>query len=255
MFAIGVFFVLSLAISWTIWGIGAAGAEAAPLSVIAAGTFGPAAAGLLVGLGRDGPAETGRRLWRALGLGARPGLAVGFLLLPFASAIASAIAAAWPDVAGAGLERLPRSLTFALAAAALGGPLGEELGWRRFALAPLVARLGFLKGCLMLGVVWGIWHAPLYAVGVPGYPPGVAAGVARHLAICAPLSLILGALHLRGGGSVWPVVGLHAAINLSDDPAGFGVLVIGLLAWAGRDPELQKRDPRPALEDAARALA
>lgn len=37
-------------------------------------------------------------------------------------------------------------------------PLGEEFGWRGFAHPRLVARFGLVKGSLILGLVWGIWH-------------------------------------------------------------------------------------------------
>ncbi|HEY2734331.1 MAG TPA: CPBP family intramembrane glutamic endopeptidase [Polyangiales bacterium] len=37
-------------------------------------------------------------------------------------------------------------------------PLGEEFGWRGFAYAPLVRRLGPVRGNLVLGTGWGFWH-------------------------------------------------------------------------------------------------
>ena len=49
----------------------------------------------------------------------------------------------------------------------LGGPLGEEPGWRGFALPRLQQCSGPLKGTLVLGVLWGCWHLPLYLI--PGY--------------------------------------------------------------------------------------
>ena len=49
--------------------------------------------------------------------------------------------------------------------------LGEELGWRGF-LLPRLMPLGKWKAYLLLGVIWGLWHAPLIAIGFnyPGYP-------------------------------------------------------------------------------------
>jgi hypothetical protein len=45
-----------------------------------------------------------------------------------------------------------------LAAALVVFPLGEEFGWRGFAHPRLVARFGAVRGCLILGAVWGLWH-------------------------------------------------------------------------------------------------
>jgi membrane protease YdiL (CAAX protease family) len=40
------------------------------------------------------------------------------------------------------------------------GPVNEEFGWRGYALDKMIIRHGFVKGSLMLGFVWGIWHLP-----------------------------------------------------------------------------------------------
>ena len=44
----------------------------------------------------------------------------------------------------------------------LDGPLLEEPGWRGFALPRLQARWGPLVGTVILGIMWGSWHAPQY---------------------------------------------------------------------------------------------
>jgi membrane protease YdiL (CAAX protease family) len=43
----------------------------------------------------------------------------------------------------------------------LGGPLGEEAGWRGFALPRLQSRFSPLTSSLILGFLWANWHVPL----------------------------------------------------------------------------------------------
>jgi uncharacterized protein len=48
---------------------------------------------------------------------------------------------------------------------------GEELGWRGLLLRE-TQKSGFLRSNLFIGVVWGLWHAPIIAQGhnYPGHP-------------------------------------------------------------------------------------
>jgi uncharacterized protein len=49
---------------------------------------------------------------------------------------------------------------------------GEELGWRGYAQNRLIRQFGLLKGLLLLGLLWGFWHTPIfYAMGeYPQHP-------------------------------------------------------------------------------------
>ena len=44
----------------------------------------------------------------------------------------------------------------------IGGPLGEELGWRGYALESLQKKKSALMSSLILGLIWGVWHLPLH---------------------------------------------------------------------------------------------
>ncbi len=92
--------------------------------------------------------------------------------------------------------------------------LGEEFGWRAY-LLPRLMPLGWRKAVLLLGLIWGVWHWPVIFMGYeygfkyPGYP-WVGPLLFIWFTFCA--GTFLAWITLRGG-SVWPAVIGHAAIN------------------------------------------
>ncbi len=95
--------------------------------------------------------------------------------------------------------------------------LGEEFGWRAY-LQPKLMPLGFRKALLATGVIWGLWHAPIIAMGHNygfGYPGAPWSGILAMVWFTIVVGVLLGWLTLRGR-SVWPAVIGHAMLN------GFG---------------------------------
>jgi membrane protease YdiL (CAAX protease family) len=109
---------------------------------------------------------------------------------------------------------------------------GEEYGWRGYLQGELV-KLGRVKGVLLVGVVWGVWHAPVIAMGhnygleYPGFPW---AGMLMMVVFTFFIGIFLAWAALRGR-SVWPAVIGHASIN--------GIAALGTL--------LAKGEPSPLL--------
>jgi membrane protease YdiL (CAAX protease family) len=46
----------------------------------------------------------------------------------------------------------------------IGGALGEEFGWRGYILPYLFEEFGKIKGTLILGIIWSLWHLPLFFI-------------------------------------------------------------------------------------------
>jgi membrane protease YdiL (CAAX protease family) len=46
----------------------------------------------------------------------------------------------------------------------LGGPLGEEIGWRGYALKKMLRFLTPFSASLILGLIWTVWHVPAFFI-------------------------------------------------------------------------------------------
>lgn len=87
---------------------------------------------------------------------------------------------------------------------------GEEAGWRGLLQGEL-ARLGLLRSSLAIGLVWGVWHAPLVLMG-HNYPSHPVAGVFMMIAWTVLLSPIFGYIRLKSRSVVAAAL-LHGTLN------------------------------------------
>jgi membrane protease YdiL (CAAX protease family) len=103
----------------------------------------------------------------------------------------------------------------------LGGPIEEELGWRGFALPRLQQHRNALDASILLGLVWRLWHLPLYFVLGTGQSEMLSAGTSPAFAIggfigwTIGLSVLFTWLFNQTGGSLIVVILFHAAVNLA----------------------------------------
>ena len=99
-----------------------------------------------------------------------------------------------------------------LAASILGIVIGfgEEYGWRGY-LQNELFKLGRVRGVLLMGVIWGVWHWPVILMGLD-YPDHPLLGAALFLFYATCLGIFLGYAVLKSG-SVLLAAFLHALNN------------------------------------------
>ena len=87
---------------------------------------------------------------------------------------------------------------------------GEELGWRGLLLRE-TQKSGFLRSNLFIGVVWGLWHAPIIAQGhnYPGHP---VAGIFMMTLFTTTLSFPMAYCRFKSGTILGPSA-LHGMFN------------------------------------------
>jgi membrane protease YdiL (CAAX protease family) len=206
------FFVLAYAWMWTCFIPVAAGVVLQPLRVplTILGAFGPALAALWV-TARSRP---GRRSPSARPRAARAGRGALDLFAVLYMAVVKLTAAvlhrlalgAWPAFGRDPWQLIPVAIAFSVPF-----QLGEELGWRGFALPRLSTRMGLRGASLLLGAIWAVWHLPQFFI-----PEGDSYGQSCWgfcLGVVA-ISVIMAWLFAHVNGSLWPPMLFHSAINI-----------------------------------------
>jgi uncharacterized protein len=229
------YFGLAYLISWTIWSPlyipGLEGLQVLPGPVMhALGAYGPAIAALVLTFASEGKAGLSRWVKSLLDVRRAPRIAVlalsgPFILLGLVVAAVTLFApgtplgtllhtADYPDLSPLALFAF-YLCTFAI---------GEETGWRFFALPRLEEKFSPLVATLFLSAGWALWHWPIFLYW-PGFQALGVGGAFGWL-----VSLVLGAiittwLFDKSRHSLLVVVLFHAAMNtaFATEPAGGAV--------------------------------
>jgi|SRR5688572_11576472 len=196
-----VFFFLAYALAWivTIPMV----VFRAPIELTAVASFAPTMAALLTHRVATGSYRAFRihTRWSNMLVGSIVGIAL--VLLAYV---------VLPGVTTADPRTLQWSILASLAvynlSTLLGGPLGEEPGWRGYALPRLEARFPPLAATLVLAALWAGWHAPLFF-----YPGWTSAEPWIYFVIVVGLSVILTYATNLARFSVLAPIAIHAIFN------------------------------------------
>jgi len=94
----------------------------------------------------------------------------------------------------------------------LGGPLGEEFGWRGFALNRLLRIYNPFTSSIVLGIIWSVWHLPLFFIKGSAQQNINFAG---YVIFTTLITILITILFLKTNGSVFAAIIFHATSNLS----------------------------------------
>jgi membrane protease YdiL (CAAX protease family) len=234
------FFVLAYTFSWLPWVLGTLIPASRPFVLYPFVSFGPLLAALIVIPITQGRA--GLRAWAASLLKWRVGwhwypVAIGIPLAVALGAAALNVVFGAPSLSPAqilGANGDAQGLSSMLGIGPVlslvlvffirlinpsDGPLGEEPGWRGYALPSLQAKRSPLVAALMIGLLAAGWHLPIVLV-----------GAVSPFELLAPFSLgiVSSWVYNRTGGSLLLSLILHAAD---------GIFQIGSFGFVGADAE------------------
>lgn len=229
-----IYFCLAFGITWGVGGLALLAGDIRrasplhPLHYIAA--FGPSISGIVMAASTGGwpgvRQVLARLVPRRLSLPWYLAVLTGFpalniLAARFLAPDFPARLPAWPQM----LSLLPITLLTDT------GPLGEEFGWRGFALPRMLKRGRPLAAALILGVIWWAWHLPTFFI----------ATLSQHelsmplfFVNVLSLSVIMTWLYQRTRGDLLLMIFVHLAANYCGwIGIPFNAEVLVEVAWAG----------------------
>jgi len=198
------FFVITFAYSWSlslVYVLTGSG----PV-ILSCGPFLGAVTVLAVTRGKVGLKELGHAMirWRVGWRWWAIALVAPVLITALATSLNLALGAEMPsaDDFGDWTNVLPTALMILLVPA-IGGAW-EEPGWRGVALPGLLARHSALGASLVLGVIWAVWHVPVFLTGDQHW---------SDLALVIAVTVVLTWLFQNAGASVLIAMVFHAMNN------------------------------------------
>lgn len=216
------FFLATYALTWASWFAAAALMRASQAPALSAGlvflgTFAPAIVALVITAntaGVQGVRDLVMRLFQWRVHARWYVFALGFMVAVKAIVVAVHRVAfgVWPAFGDT-----PLILMFGatLISVVVLGQAGEELGWRGFALPNLAARIGLGWASIVVGVVWAIWHLPIFIAFPNADKFGQSFPV--YFVQVVSLSVVVTWLWARTGESLLLTMILHAAVNNTKD--------------------------------------
>lgn len=243
------YFILAYGISWAFMLPVAASAQGllrppVPYALYYLASMGPMASALIVTAmteGRKGLRDLlgGLLKWRVgVGYFAFCVLApIGLFVL--AVLVERIFTGTWPDLSPLGqIDYLPYlGIPGVLGVWVLTYGLGEEAGWRGFALPRLQRNRSALSAALLLGLFWGFWHLPAFFFRDTYVEMGLFPGLPMFLVSLAFASVVFTWLYNSTRGSVLMAILFHVFFNwLSVSEAGGQWVAIimsaPVIAWA-----------------------
>jgi len=241
-----IFFVTTFVWTWFFWGLaialGVSMESATGFIFLFLGVIGPAVTGIAftyLTRNREGRRDYWKRVIDIKRIGARWWLVI-LLFTPVLNGLAALLdvitgggGTTWGEAA-LNLLSNPLSIIPSILFSTL-IPFLEELGWRGYVLDRLQAKSSALISSLILGVIWSLWHLPLFFV--PGsYQAGLGVGTLAFWLFMigiVPLNLPFTWIFNNTSRSTLAVILFHAMVNFTGELIALSVRAdaFSILLW------------------------
>jgi len=236
-----IFFVLTIGISWIMWlpsVLNSNGREVAAILLVVSmlASFTPSIIGIIMRFKEMGKEKAMEWIDEKINIRFNPiWIAVVFILFPALAAVSYNLALAVNEGIESELIVSPIMIpVLFLQILFIGGAIGEEFGWRGYALDRLLQLYSPVIATLILGLIWSLWHLPLFFIeGTVQSNVPIWQFILQNTCIAFFYTWI----YLRTKGNMLLMILLHAVANTSSIVftywetefgryIGFGVLVI-----------------------------